>query len=235
MGCHFGDLNLGKQCHITTGALDCLGLLHVPDKRVIEALPIWEGSCSRERRIKKGGPAMDTSFPSHLLPQQSLVPANMEHVGTREEGREGERSVGREKRWELTVVTERYRYEWFFFFFFIIFWWKSRKWSHCTNAHEAMLCRHLTLVPGQSILPMEEVSLLYMKRDWKAFHTLKLAREAHKAVAIFSRNCQPKWNENSMLIRGSPHPPLPPANPHSSGMGSRGFVSDGEGSQQEGG
>ena len=41
---------------------------------------------------------MDTSFPSHLLPQQSLVPANMEHIGTREEGREGERSVGREKR-----------------------------------------------------------------------------------------------------------------------------------------
>ena len=98
-------------------------------------------------------------------------------------------------------------------FFFIIFWWKSRKWSHCTNAHEAMLCRHLTLVPGQSILPMEAVSLLYMKRDWKAFHTLKLAREAHKAVAVFSRNCQPKWNESAMLIRGSPPPRPPPGQP----------------------
>lgn len=124
---------------------------------------------------------------------------------------------------------------WVILFFFPLwfFWWKSRKWSHCTSAHEAMLHRHLTLVPGQSILPMEGVSLLYMKkRDWTAFRTLKLAREAHKAVAVFWAETvsQNEMKAVSWSEARHPHP-----NPYSTGMGSRGFVSNGEGSQQEGG
>lgn len=136
----------------------------------------------------------------------------MEHIGTREEGKEGRREECRERKemrnsghWKVPL--------WVILFFFLydFFLWKSRKWSHCTSAHEAMLHRHLTLVPGQSILPMEGVSLLYMKkRDWKAYRTLKLAREAHKAVAVFLAETVSQNEMKVLSWSKACHPPQSP-------------------------
>lgn len=140
----------------------------------------------------------------------------MEHIETREEGREGRREECRERKemrnsghWKVPL--------WVILFFFPLwfFLWKSRKWSHCTSAHEAMLHRHLTLVPGQSILPMEGVSLLYMKkRDWKAYHTLKLAREAHKAVAVFLAETVSQNEMKVLSWSEACHPPQSPLRRH---------------------
>ena len=158
---------------------------------LLELWTVWGFSMSLIREWLRLYPSEKEVAPEigklrrEALPWTHLSPATYSHSKAwfltiwstlkleRKEGREGERSVGREKRWE-TVVTERYHCEWFFFFSFMIFFVKVQKmkplhkcsWSHASQTpHPGTWPKHPTHGGGESLVHEEKrlKSLSYFK------------------------------------------------------------------------